>query len=37
MKVEITKNYKEDLPNEFAAATTHGREVKAPPKYWFGC
>lgn len=35
MKVTVTKNYDKGIPNEFAAATTHGREVKAPPKYWF--
>ena len=37
MKVEIIKNYNKDMPNEFAAATTHGRKVKAPNEYWFRC
>lgn len=37
MKITITKNYNKDMPNEFAAATTHGKKVKASPKYWFSC
>lgn len=37
MKVKVTKNYDEYMPNKFAAATTHGREVKASRKYWFIC
>lgn len=37
MKVTVEKNYNGKFPNDFAAATTHGREVKAPNKYWFAC
>lgn len=37
MEVFVKKNYFDDVPNEFAAATTHGREVKAKPSYWFKC
>lgn len=37
MKIEVIKNYHPELPNEFAAATTHGREVKAPIGYWLRC
>ena len=36
MKVQITKHYNEDLPNEFATATVDaGRNVKASKRYWF--
>jgi hypothetical protein len=37
MKITAKKAYHPDHPNEFAAATTHGKEVKASPKYWFRC
>lgn len=37
MRVVVEKNYFEGVPNKFAAATTHGREVKASPSYWFKC
>ena len=36
-KVTITKNYHAEMPNEFAAATTHGQAVRASNKYWFAC
>ena len=37
MKVTVEKNYADHLPNKFATATTHGRNVKASKKYWFQC
>lgn len=37
MKINIEKNYDDKLPNRFAAATTHGRDVRASKRYWFAC
>ena len=37
MKAIVKKNYNPEVPNEFAGFTTHGKECKAPNKYWFSC
>jgi hypothetical protein len=37
MEVKVKKNYFDNVPNEFAATTTHGKVCKAKPSYWFKC
>lgn len=37
LNIEIERNYSEEFPNRFAAATTHGKPIKASKRYWFKC
>jgi len=37
MKITVKKNNLPEVPNEFAATTTHGKDVKASIAYWAKC